>query len=664
MKRLFLLFTFLFNILIYQKLTAQISFEWLRPLMNNNTDESETEGIVVDSQGNVYVAGAFASTIDFDPGPGVYNLSSNQGSYDIFVAKYNANGALIWAKSFGGKVTDRAVGVDIDDSGNVYLAGMFRDTVNFETGNPNAQLVGVQNGDMFVLKLNDQGQFRWVQKAWGLSAITPSTIAVHKKTGAVYVGGYFNSELRFGPNPGSLDRIAYGSNEAFLVKYETDGSIAWTKSMGGQAAGQERVNDIAVDTAGNVYATGSMSTLTDFNIFGVGGTLNASSDGYLVKYNAAGIFQWAFAIAGSGYDEGRAVVADTNGFVYVTGHFKGNVNFNPLGTASNLSSISSFKDAFFAKYTDAGINVWARNIGSTTSGPQGESIGFDAEHNVYVTGYFSYTIDCDPGTAVANLTAANNASDIFYAKYNEAGDYLWAKRIGGPDAIAYSTEILLDKNGALYLCGYIKGTANFNIGSTPIVTMSSGNNNGAYFVKYTQVPVVPAQLTASFSEPDMHIGLSWVDNATNESGYKVEREDGNGGFVEIANLPANSNSYTDAAIVLQSEYKYRVKAYNNYGPSLYSNIALVNTTPSRIKTLEAMGIQIAPNPTSDVLHISLKEQRNAVVSFWNINGKQIFRKKMDGTALSIVTSHLPDGMYLLGIEIEGSIYTKKIIVSH
>ncbi|MDG2907500.1 MAG: SBBP repeat-containing protein [Acidimicrobiales bacterium] len=135
--------------------------------------------VAVDSSGNVYTAGLFRHTVDFDPGAGTTNLTSN-GNYDGFVSKLDSSGDLVWAKSFGDTGTDGGYSVAVDSSGNVYTAGYFSDTVDFDPGSGTAELTSNAGVDAFVLKLDSSGN---------LATANPAGVSVSKATVSVSEAG-------------------------------------------------------------------------------------------------------------------------------------------------------------------------------------------------------------------------------------------------------------------------------------------------------------------------------------------------------------------------------------------------------------------------------------------------------------------------------------------
>jgi hypothetical protein len=150
--------------------------------------------------GDVYTTGIFQDTIDFNPGTGVANLSA-VGEEDVFILKLDANGNFLWAKSFGGIEMDQGYSIAIDAEGNVYTTGYFIDTVDFDPGTGVTNLSAVGGKDIFILKLDPNGNFVWAKSFGGIEGIG---IAIDGM-GNVITTGYFSDTVDFDPGTGVMN---------------------------------------------------------------------------------------------------------------------------------------------------------------------------------------------------------------------------------------------------------------------------------------------------------------------------------------------------------------------------------------------------------------------------------------------------------------------------
>jgi len=207
-----------------------------------------------------------------------------------------------------------------------------------------------------------------------------------------------------------------------------------------------------------------------------------SRDIFIAKYDNNGNYFWAKSIGGTVLDESFIIALDGYGNLYITGYFNATSDFDPGVGVANLVPVGS-RDILFAKYDNNGNYLWAKNIGSTLD-DFGYSLAVDAVGNVYITGEFQGTADFDPGTGTANLTT-NGSYDIYIAKYDNNGNYLWANKIGGTSSDA-GNSITIDGSGNIYITGGFYGTTDFDPGAGTANLTSSGVSD-IFFAKYGQL---------------------------------------------------------------------------------------------------------------------------------------------------------------------------------
>jgi hypothetical protein len=327
--------------------------------------DDQGKGVALDGDGNVYTTGSFAGTVDFDPGPGVFNLTSATGEGfvpgldDIFVSKLDSAGNFVWARQMGGPLPDEGNGLAVDGSGNVYVIGSFKGSADFDPG-PGVFNLGAGGDDIFVSKLDSSGNFVWARQMDG----TRSYGVAVDGGGNVYTTGAFRGTADFDPGPGVFALHSAGSDDIFVSKLDSAGNFVWARRMGGTAFGHAEWGiDVAVDDDGNVYTTGLFAS-TDFDAGP--GTVNLAAAGtfdmFVSKFDSAGNFVWARQMGGSGDDQGKGVALDGDGNVYTTGSFVGRVDFDPGPGVFALHSAGS-DDIFVSKLDSAGNFVWAGQMG-------------------------------------------------------------------------------------------------------------------------------------------------------------------------------------------------------------------------------------------------------------------------------------------------------------
>jgi hypothetical protein len=252
------------------KLDSSGDFVWAKSMGGTGSHGADAAahgdkfGIAVDSAGNVYTAGDFEGTADFDPGPGTYNLTA-AGDSDIFVSKLDSSGDFVWAKSMGGTSGDFGPSIAVDSAGNVYTAGWFYGTADFDPGPGTYNLTSAVDANIFVSKLDSSGNFVWASRMGG-GGIWPGDrgrdIAVDS-AGNVYTTGMFRGTADFDPGAGTYYLTSAGNTEIFVSKLDSNGNFVWASRMGGPNI--DRGRGIAVDSAGKVYTTGYFRGTADFD---------------------------------------------------------------------------------------------------------------------------------------------------------------------------------------------------------------------------------------------------------------------------------------------------------------------------------------------------------------------------------------------------------------
>lgn len=402
---------------------------------------------VSDSLGNIYSCGSFQGTVDFDPGAGIFNLTSN-GDYDIFILKLDSGGRFCWAKAMGGTAFDRCFSLALDASGNIYSTGQFTGTADF---NPGTGVFNLTGGGIFISKLDSSGNFIWAKAVPGGGGYS---IALDV-AGNIYTSGYFSGTTDFDPGVGVSNATAKGGTDIFILKLNDSGNFLWAKTMGGGSS--DIAWSIAVDRtgSGDVYTTGLFIDTVDFDpgtgIFNI--ISGGSSSVFISKLSSTGDFLWAKAIGGVSLDFSGglsvAVSRTGSGSIYTTGFFSGVDDFDPGAGVFNLTALGS-NDIFVSKLDSSGNFIWAKQMGGINN-DVGLVLALDASDNIYTSGFFEGVGDFAPGAGFFNLTSAGDR-DIFVSKLDSSGNFEWAQQIGGslPDD---GRAIALDAYGNVIVAG-------------------------------------------------------------------------------------------------------------------------------------------------------------------------------------------------------------------
>lgn len=394
------------------KIDAWGNFVWAQSIGGVGADLFGSD-IESDALGNTYSVGFFTGTVDFDPGAGVFNLSS-QGGTDIFVLKLDSKGSFVWAKRIGsaGGNADAAA-VSLDTYGNIYFTGDFKKTVDFEPGTGNYVLnsSGV-NFNSYVCKIDTAGKFLWAKAFVGNYTMSHGRSVTAAANGGVCVSGSFQGVMDFDPGLGVFEITQKGDEDIYFVRLDASGNFVWAKNIGGSLF--TYCYSIAFDNTGNLYSTGGFDipinfnpdTATQFSL-----TPKGTRDIFILKLDTAGNFVWVKNIGGGGVSVGVPRIVCAENEIYIAGSFSGTVNFNLNGGSNNVTSVGG-SNTFILRANDTGTLIWVKAFKGKSNGVN--SIALDQALNVFAMGSFVDTMYFDTNNGVYELT--NNGDGIFIFK--------------------------------------------------------------------------------------------------------------------------------------------------------------------------------------------------------------------------------------------------------
>jgi len=412
-----------FSDIFITKLDASGNLLWARSMGMPNSDDSGA-GITVDASGNAYITGNFSGTIDFDPGPATYTLTAS--ATDIFVLKLDASGNFVWARNMGGTGSEYGNAIAVDASSNVYTTGFYGATADFDPG-PATYTIATKGGpDVFVSKLDANGNFVWAKGMGGVNIDVAYGIAVDGSNN-VYTTGNFKGSCDFDPSAATYTLTSGGTDDIFVSKLDASGTFVWAKVMTGNATGNSGGRCIKTDASGSACISGFYSGMVDFDPGPATYTLNNGGgilNGVVSKLDASGNLVWVGELRGASTPV-MSVALDATGNVYGTGSFDGSVDFDPSAATYSLSTATNSEDVYLFKWSNTGAFVWAQDIASASlAGSTNRSFGITmspSSGNIYTTGFFNYTADFDPGPGTSSLSSVANTWDAFIHKTGQAG---------------------------------------------------------------------------------------------------------------------------------------------------------------------------------------------------------------------------------------------------
>ena len=524
----------------------------------------------------------------------------------LFTAKNTSAQVWEWEKAIGGNGTAQANSIITNYSGYVYVVGFYSDTsITFGT----TTLTNAGNEDVFIVKYNSSGNVVWAKGVGGVGNENAKYVTTDH-FGNVYVAGYFTSpSLTFGTST----IINTGPCNAFLVKYNSFGTVLWAKSSEGN--GEVQIVSISTDSFGNIYETGNF--LLDSTAFDTDTLTNPGT--FLVKYDSSGNVSWAERI-GTGNAKSSSITNDAYGNVYVSGSF--NDSFVIFGTTTLINDSSSTSDMFVVKYNSSGNLIWAKRAGGKGNDAI-SSISVDGSGYIYVAGFFA-----DPTIVIGTDTLTNSGfiwnADILLIKYDSSGTSLWAKSTG-EQYNDVPTGIFIDDSSNVYLTGWFD-SPDLNFGTSLLINSSLYED--VFVLKY------------------------------DSSGSALWAKGAGGQYNDVANSIAsdrlgniyitgyfNSQTMEFGTDTIINSVSYCDVFIAKINSSTLLNSPLISTTPQLIS--------LFPNPAIDQLTVRSANQPINEITIYNLFGQIIYRSSyIELTQVQVNVADLPTGVYL--IKVNGS----------
>ena len=532
-------------------------------------------------------------------------------AFSLLVINIQISVSQVWIQRYNGTAdsTDYANYVTVDAAGNVYVTGSSRG-------------FGGAYNDMVTIKYNSEGSVQWLQRYNGPGDSTDygEYIAVDA-SGNVYVTG---------SSFGSITK-----SDFVTIKYNSSGVQQWVQRYDGPANDMDNAYTLILDASGNVYVSGPS----------FGGA--SSYDYYTIKYNSAGVQQWAQRYNGTGnsFDSPNSLVIDNSGNIYVTGYSSG------IGTSYDYLTI---------KYNSAGVQQWEQRYnGPGNSTDNATSIDLDALGNVYISGLSG-------GSGTGN--------DIATIKYNSAGVQQWLQRYNGiGNGYDGAFSMAVDDSGNVYTAGSTTGTASFD----DYITIKY---NSAGVQQWLQTYNGPGnsydniyQLTLDNSGNAYITGYSAGSGTIND--YCTIKYNAAGAqlWVERYNGPTNNYDEAYSIAVDGSGFVYvtggsRSATGSDYVTIKYAPTIGIQTISSETPENFSLG-QNYPNPFNPVTNIKFQVPSAGVVkvTVFDISGREVAelvnRNLSAGTYnVDFDASHLASGTYFYKLETKDFSEVKKMVL--
>jgi uncharacterized delta-60 repeat protein len=496
-------------------------------------------------EGSIYVSGYTTGSLDGQ---------TNSGNTDAFLTKLNPDGTKVWTKLLGTSGEESATALTTGLDGSIYVSGYTTGSLDGQTNSGGTSA--------FLTKFNPDGTKAWTKLLSNIGG-TSAAAVITGLDGSILVSGYAG---------GSLDgQTNSGNQDAFLTKFNSDGTKAWTRLLGTPSGDNARALTAGLD--GAIYVSGYTGGSLD------GQNPNGNGDAFLTKFNPDGTKVWTKLMGTNSEDIAYALTTGLDGAIYVSGYTLGSLDISTHGQTN-----SGELDAFLTKFNPDGTKVWTRLLGSSYS-ELARALTTGLDGSIYVSGWTDGSLD---GQIISGR------HDAFVTKFNPDGTKAWTKLMG-TSGDEFSTALTTGLDGSIYVSGYTDGSLNGQI--------ISGSAD-AFLVKFQEV-VMPISTVASIpygdgkyfygsAAPDKVTGTSFVDvvkqTSTISSNQLTKLSDGSW---QIQNKLSPSNSDTLVSVE-RIEFNDMSVALDVSGPAgQVAKILGAVFGPSYVNNTEYAGIGLA-----------------------------------------------------------------------
>lgn len=445
------------NDIFLAKYTSSGNLIWAESFGGTSSDIGTK--VIIDNQNNIFLTANFNGTLDIDPSLAISNLVSNGGS-DVLLAKFNNNGNLITAISYGGIGIENSVDMVLDQNKKVLMTGTFNDVVDFNPDAVNSYTLSntLGSADTYITKFDSVLNFEWAKSLPSSGNQAPKDINVDKYNQVLLCGFYDTQSIDLDPDPVNSHTFSSngGGESAFIAKYDNSGNYLWAGTWGNSNLYYNIATSIWADSLGNIYSTGFFRGQVDFDILPSSTyTISNGSSGpalYYTKYDYLGNLVFAKKLTG-GFIYSNTSHMDNNGDLLFAGNINSPVNIDPTGsnpyTIAMPNQCGNYFDGFIAKYSECNIPQIS-SVSSSTNG----------------------------------LCAGSTISLTVNGALNGATDWLWLQNSSSTNTIATGSVVVVNPN--LATTYHVRG-----IGGC------AGNSLGTNTISISVMPLPTATLTAS-----------------------------------------------------------------------------------------------------------------------------------------------------------------------
>ena len=455
---------------------------WAKRAGGMNYDKGHS--ITTLSDNSTVVTGEFQGTATFGESEANETVLVSAGGSDIFVARYNPDGTLAWAKHAGGTMDDYGYGITALSDDSTVVTGTYIGSATFGEGEANETLLVSEGGtDIFVACFNPGGTLVWAKRAGG-TANNEGFGITNLSDDSTVVTGYFSDSTTFGEGePGETVLVSDGHNDIFVARYNPDGTLVWAKHAGGtENNGGYGITTLADDT---IFVTGQFSGTATFGKGEPNETVLVSEggiDSFVARYSPDGTLTWTKSAGGTTSAWGNGITTLSDDSTIVTGEFSGTATFGKGESNETVLVSDGNFDIFVACFNPDGTLAWAKRTGGTVS-DSGLEITSLSDDSILVTGYFYGSVTFGEGEPNETVLVSDGDNDIFFARYYPDGTLIWAKRTGGP-LEDWGNGITTLSDDSTVVTGHFKNSALFGEGEFNETVLASDGQSDIFVARF------------------------------------------------------------------------------------------------------------------------------------------------------------------------------------
>ena len=439
-----------------------LSLEWV-----NTIENTRPYDIVVSENGYVYSTGHFTGLKDFDPSEDVFTIGAYGTEDDVFIQKLDTANNFVWAVALTGSDNDKGTHLAIDSEENVYVAGTFRDQIDFDGGPGVVTGTSLGLDDVFLVKYSPDGEFLWKATFGGNTYDNIGGLAIDQN-GDVIIGGNFNGVVDFDPGEGEYFIDSGNESAAFVVKLSSSGEFISYYDLNNSNEGGRviSISGIKIDSQNNLLLSGSFEGNIDFDQSTenehIVSVPQYKTSRFILKLDSDFNFQWVNTFRASYNLNVRGLEINLEDEIIIMGTYYNILDMFIGGDTLTINSPDS-QNMFILKVDESGAFVWNSFIETNGNGLMQEpKFRLDPMGDVYITGAFNGTLDLDPGID-EYLVSTNSQWNIYIQKLSGTdGSFHFGLSAGNYTQPSFSRNIFASADGSIYTAGTFRGTVDFD----------------------------------------------------------------------------------------------------------------------------------------------------------------------------------------------------------